>query len=89
MKLTRPNNSSKEFCKGVGEDTIDIANSSRSIKPEELEACKAAGVTDVMEVKIGYDGIVFAVDPNGRLALEPKDVPPGSPLKCRRTAPRT
>jgi phosphate transport system substrate-binding protein len=55
----------KEFCKGVGEDTIDIANASRKIKPEELEACKAAGVTDVMEVKIGYDGIVFATQAGG------------------------
>src|SRR6478609_3374569 len=43
----------KEFCKGVGPDTIDIANASRPIKKEELAACKAAGVTDVMEVKIG------------------------------------
>jgi len=65
----------KEFCKGVGPDTIDIANASRPIKKEELEACKAAGVTDVMEVKIGYDGIVFATDSsNAEFALTPTDV---------------
>lgn len=65
----------KEFCKGVGPDTIDIANASRQIKKEELEACKAAGVTDVMEVKIGYDGIVFATDAsNAEFALTPSDV---------------
>ena len=52
----------KEFCKGVGENTIDIANSSRKIKDSELETCDAAGVTEVQEVKIGYDGIVFATD---------------------------
>ena len=46
----------------MGENTIDIANSSRPIKATEIEACKAAGVTDVMEVRIGYDGIVFASD---------------------------
>ena len=55
----------KKFCEGVGENTIDIANSSRKIKDSEIEACKAAGVTDIMEVQIGYDGIVFASDING------------------------
>ncbi|SMO62605.1 substrate-binding domain-containing protein [Paracoccus laeviglucosivorans] len=52
----------KKFCEGVGENTIDIANSSRPIKSSEVEACKANGVADIMEVRIGYDGIVFAND---------------------------
>jgi len=52
----------KEFCKGVGPETIDIANSSRPIKDSELKACKDAGVADVQEIRIGYDGIVFATD---------------------------
>ncbi len=65
----------KEFCKGVGPNTIDIANSSRPIKDSEIEACKAAGVTEIQEVKIGYDGIVFATDTgNADLKLEPKDL---------------
>ena len=65
----------KEFCKGVGPDTIDIANASRKINEKELDACKAAGVTDVQEVKIGYDGIVFATDAgNADLALVPSDL---------------
>jgi phosphate transport system substrate-binding protein len=55
----------KQFCEGVGEDKIDIANSSRPIKAEELDSCKAAGVTEVEQVQIGYDGIVFATDING------------------------
>lgn len=55
----------KRFCEGVGENTIDIANASRKIKDAELEACAAAGVTDIVEVRIGYDGIVFASDING------------------------
>lgn len=50
----------KRFCEGVGENTIDIANSSRQIKDGELAACADAGVTDIIEVRIGYDGIVFA-----------------------------
>jgi phosphate transport system substrate-binding protein len=55
----------KKFCEGLGEGTIDIANSSREIKESEIEACAAAGVTEIMEVRIGYDGIVFASDIGG------------------------
>lgn len=50
----------KQFCNGVGDNTIDIANASRKIKDTELSACKKAGVNQILEVKIGYDGIVFA-----------------------------
>lgn len=65
----------KEFCKGVGPDTIDVANASRKINEKEAEACKAAGVTDIQEVKIGYDGIVFATDSsNGDMKIEAKDI---------------
>ena len=55
----------KKFCEGVGENTADIANSSRKIKATELARCKENGVTSVAEVQIGYDGIVFASDING------------------------
>ncbi len=50
----------KLFCDGVGVDYPDIANSSRAIKSSEVESCAANGVTEIVEVKIGYDGIVFA-----------------------------
>ncbi|MGH6762988.1 MAG: PstS family phosphate ABC transporter substrate-binding protein [Phyllobacterium sp.] len=64
----------KEFCKGVGENTIDIANSSRAIKESEVKSCAEAGVKDVQEVRIGYDGIVFATDIKGPdWALTPAD----------------
>jgi phosphate transport system substrate-binding protein len=52
----------KQFCQGVGDNTIDIANASRQIKTSEVEACKKAGVSKIQEVKVGYDGIVFAFD---------------------------
>jgi phosphate transport system substrate-binding protein len=52
----------KRFCEGVGANTVDIANSSRAIKDSEREICAANGVTDITEVRIGYDGIVFAAD---------------------------
>jgi len=50
----------KLFCAGVGDDTPDITNASRRIKASEVETCAAAGVTEITEVKIGYDGIVLA-----------------------------
>ncbi len=55
----------KRFCEGVGENTIDIANASRAIREKEIAACAEAGVTDIIEVRIGYDGIVFASQLNG------------------------
>ncbi|WP_343078962.1 substrate-binding domain-containing protein [Ostreiculturibacter nitratireducens] len=64
----------KKFCEGVGEGTIDVANASRKIKESEIEACAANGVTDIIEVRIGYDGIVFASDINGNgFAFTPAD----------------
>ena len=65
----------KQFCGGVGPNTIDIANASRPIRPSEIEACAKAGVKDIVQVQFGYDGIVFAVDAKaGNWALEPKDL---------------
>jgi len=50
----------KLFCDGVGVDYPDITNASRAIKSSEVESCAANGVTEIVEVKIGYDGIVIA-----------------------------
>ncbi len=50
----------KLFCAGVGDQTPDVVNASRRIKDTELAACKAGGVAEVVEVKIGFDGIVIA-----------------------------
>ncbi len=55
----------KKFCEGVGENTIDIANASRKIRDFEIETCAANGVEDIIEVRIGYDGIVFASQIDG------------------------
>jgi len=66
----------KRFCEGVGENTIDIANASRAIREKEIKACAEAGVTDIIEVRIGYDGIVFASQINGPAysAFQPADI---------------
>lgn len=65
----------KKLCEGVDENTIDIANSSSRIKQSDIDACKANGVNEIMEVRIGYDGIVFASDINGPdFAFTPADL---------------
>jgi phosphate transport system substrate-binding protein len=50
----------KLFCGGVGAQFPDLTNASRAIKPAEVDTCKKAGVNDILEVKVGYDGIVLA-----------------------------
>ena len=50
----------KLFCDGVGVDYPDVTNSSRAIKQSEVDICASNGVTDIVEVKIGNDGIVIA-----------------------------
>ena len=50
----------KLFCGGVGVDFPDITNASRAIKSSEMKTCADNGVTEIVEVKIGYDGIVLA-----------------------------
>ena len=50
----------KLFCAGVGVEHPDITNASRAIKKSEYDKCVANGVTGIIEVKIGYDGIVLA-----------------------------
>ena len=50
----------KEFCKGSGDAYPDITNASRRINRSEFDLCHDHGVTGIIEVKIGYDGIVVA-----------------------------
>ncbi len=50
----------KLFCEGVGVNHPDIEDASRRIKPSEWERCQKNGVKDIVEIKIGYDGIVIA-----------------------------
>ena len=52
------------FCRGVGPNTPDIANASRRMKASEFEMCRANGVTDIVEIKIGFDGLVIAANPH-------------------------
>ena len=66
----------KRFCQGVGTEHTDIANASRKIRDKEIQACAENGVTDIIEVRIGYDGIVFASQTDGPAytAFTPSDI---------------
>jgi len=55
----------KLFCGGTGARFPDVANASRQMKKSEFEQCAANGVTDIVEIKIGFDGIVIANAKNG------------------------
>ncbi|MCU7828778.1 MAG: PstS family phosphate ABC transporter substrate-binding protein [Candidatus Thiodiazotropha sp. (ex Myrtea sp. 'scaly one' KF741663)] len=50
----------KLFCAGAGVEHPDITNASRRIKKSEIERCAGNGINDIIEVKVGYDGIALA-----------------------------
>jgi phosphate transport system substrate-binding protein len=50
----------KLFCAGIGEAHPDVVNASRPIKKSEFEDCQKNGVKDIVELKIGIDGLVIA-----------------------------
>jgi len=56
----------KLFCKGLGTGHPDITNASRRIKKNEFTQCKENGI-DVVEIKVGYDGIVIANSKKAKL----------------------
>jgi phosphate transport system substrate-binding protein len=77
-----------KMCEGVGPNTVDIANSSSRISQRDLDTCAANGVTEVMEVRIGYDGIVSwrTRTPSGRSSTR---TCPRRTSSCCRPAPST
>jgi phosphate transport system substrate-binding protein len=65
----------KLFCDGIGTEFPDINSASRRIKRSEIARCVENGVSDIVEIKIGYDGIVFAhVLDTPVVALTRKDI---------------
>ncbi len=76
----------KLFCAGIGAQHPDMTNASRRIKKSEVERCAKNGVADVVEIKVGYDGIVMAnskASPQMKISRQQifmalaKDVPAG------------
>jgi phosphate transport system substrate-binding protein len=65
----------KLFCAGVGEDTPDFVNASRKMKRAEFDTCKQNGVNEIVEFRIGYDGLTIASSLTGPdLALTRKEI---------------
>jgi phosphate transport system substrate-binding protein len=59
VESTGTGNGFKMFCGGVGAKFPDFVNASRAISDSEMETCSHNGVKQIVEIKIGYDGIVF------------------------------
>ncbi len=65
----------KLFCSGIGVRYPDITNASRRIKKSEIDRCRANGVKEIIEIKIGYDGIVLANSRKAeRMNISRKDI---------------
>ena len=65
----------KLFCGGIGVAHPDVVNASRRIKKSEFELCQKNGVTEIMEIQIGNDGIALAESNAGpKMALTRKDI---------------
>ncbi|WP_054109894.1 substrate-binding domain-containing protein [Brevundimonas sp. AAP58] len=63
------------FCQGLGPSTPDIANASRRMKGSEFDQCAENGVTEIIEIKIGYDGLAVATARSGAdFVLEGSDL---------------
>jgi phosphate transport system substrate-binding protein len=65
----------ERFCAGIGANTPDIATASRRMKPAEFATCAQNGVTDIVEIRIGIDGLALAESVNGpRFQLTREDI---------------
>jgi len=65
----------KLFCNGVGPQFPDVANASRRMKAGEFITCSQNGVKDIIEVKIGFDGLTISGSKKSKIdGLTRKDV---------------
>lgn len=75
IESTGSGNGIQLFCSGIGADTPDMVNASRRMKVSEFDKCQAAGVSDIIELQVGLDGIAFASSKGGiKLNLSPQIV---------------
>lgn len=65
VEMTGTGGGIQQFCRNEG--GVDIANASRAMKMSERALCAQNGVNDVVEFRIGFDGIVVAAAPHNRL----------------------
>ena len=63
----------KLFCAGIGEAHPDLTNASRAMKKGEFDDCQKNGVKDIIELKVGIDGLTIAhskAGPGIKLTME-------------------
>ena len=65
VELTGTGGGLKLFCAGVGINHPDATNASRAIKKSEFDDCQKNGVKDIVEIKIGFDGLTMAHSKQG------------------------
>ena len=63
----------KLFCNGVGPQFPDVANASRAMKKGEFETCVKNGVSEIIEIKIGFDGLTIADAKSGAISSLTKE----------------
>jgi len=65
----------KLFCEAKGSNAPDIANASRRIKQSEVQNCAKNGITKIVEIQVGLDGIALAQSRSApALALTERDI---------------
>ena len=79
----------KLFCNGVGVQHADVVNASRRMNANEFQTCRTNGVTEIIEIKIGFDGLTISESKRGAsfpltrkqvyLALAKQVPDPGNP----------
>lgn len=60
IEITGTGGGFQTFCRAVGPDEPSIVNASRPVTRSEQAACAQAGLTRLVEVPFGFDGIVLA-----------------------------
>jgi len=63
----------KLFCNGVGPQHPDVANASRAMKKGEFETCVKNGVSEIVEIKVGFDGLTIANSKQAKSASMTKE----------------
>ena len=63
----------KLFCNGIGPQFPDAVNASRAMKKGEFETCSKNGVNEIIEIKIGFDGLTIADAKSGAISSLTKE----------------
>jgi phosphate transport system substrate-binding protein len=65
----------RAFCKPVNGKAPDLLDASRRMTRVEFNACTASGAGDILEIRIGLDGLAFAGSTQGpKLELTSQDI---------------